>query len=108
MNVTWGGGSERGNFFSWDLQLKGTATYNVTGVVATVSGVLTNPLPGALVMLTGHGAVAQATTGADGKFVFTNLTENDFSLLLSKPGFADSRLDFELFSVSKDVWARSC
>jgi len=103
LSVTWGGGSGRGNFFGWDLQLKGTATYNVTGAVATVTAGVTNLLPGALVMLTGHGAVAQATTGADGRFVFTNLTANDFSLLLSKPGFAPVQQDFDLFAASKDL-----
>ena len=103
LNVTWGGESERGNFYGWDLRLQGTAAYNVTGVVATVTGSVTNPLPGALVMLTGHGAVAQFTTGADGKFSFTNLTENDFNLLLSKPGYASAQTDFELFASSKNL-----
>ena len=103
LSVTWGGGSERGNFYNWDLQLKGTATYNVTGVVATVSASVTNLLSGALVLLTGHGAVAQATTGADGRFIFTNLTENDFTLLLSKPGYAAAQTNVDLFAASKDL-----
>lgn len=103
LTVTWAGGSERGNFYGWDLQLKGTATYNVSGTVATLSGGVATSLSGVLVSLTGHGAVAQTTTGADGKFLFTNLTENDFTLMFSKPGYTEVRQDFDLFSASKDL-----
>ncbi len=100
ISVEWVGGSERGQFQAWSLRLQGTTTYDIEGTVVLPSGESASRVPGALVRLTGHGAVAERVTGADGRFAFTNLTENDYTVFVSKPGYAEVKTEVNLFTSS--------
>lgn len=100
--VRWASGSERGTFTGWDLQLQGTAAFTITGAVQD-GRARRIPLGDALVLLAGNGKVAQRVTGPDGLFRFDGLTENDFSLFISKPGYAPFRRDVDLFTKGLDL-----
>jgi len=103
LTVLWGGGSERGNFTGWDLRLSGIATYEVTGTVRTVSGDVPNSLAAVPVLLTGNGEVVLTNTTSEGRFTFKERTENDYTIIISVPGFEERRVDFDLFSTSRDL-----
>ncbi len=100
--VRWASGSERGTFTGWDLQLQGTAAFGITGRVVDAAAPGT-ALAETLVVLSGNGKVAQRVTGPDGLFRFDGLTENDFTVFFSRPGFAPVRRDVDLFTRGVDL-----
>lgn len=95
--VRWASGSERGTFTGWDLQIQGTAAFGITGRIVDAAAPGT-PLANAVVVLSGNGKVAQRVTGPDGLFRFDGLTENDFTVFISRPGYAAVRRDIDLFT----------
>lgn len=105
LTVSWAGGSERGNLQAWSLRLQGTPVYEIRAVAAVTGPGSPLPLAGAEVRLTGHGAEARQTTATNGSFTFTNLTENDYVLFVSKPGYAELRTNIYLFTANVDLGA---
>lgn len=100
--IEWDGESgERGTLASWGLNIEGVSTHQATGRI--VSG--GNPLTGATIRLEG-GVTTQTFTsssvaGQEGTFTIPNLTENDYTLFISKPGYATTT--FTYFVSENDV-----
>lgn len=85
--IEWDGASgERGSLASWGLNLEGVSTHQATGRIVA-AGV---PLPGATLRLEG-GVTTQTFTSSSsgqlGSFTIPDLTENDYTLTISKPGY---------------------
>jgi subtilisin-like proprotein convertase family protein len=89
---------ERGTLNSWGLKIEGLSTRSVRGkIVANGTGAA---IAGAAVRL--DGALLPATDVTDeagaglikGSFAFTGLTENDYTLFISKPGYASKSYTF--------------
>jgi subtilisin-like proprotein convertase family protein len=96
--VRWTPNGERGYFQGWQLNVQGLAVYEATGAVAT--GTTNSPVfvDGARVTLTGNNFVDQRFTATNGAFTFTNLTENDFTLTVSKVGYQDAQTGFSVIA----------
>lgn len=100
VRVTWSPTGERGHFNSWGLNIQGLATYAVTGKIAGDLGFGNVPLSGAHVVLTGSNLIEQADTDANGQFTISNLTENNYTLAISRPGFETRLISFFLNNAS--------
>lgn len=96
VRVAWSATGERGYFNSWGLNILGLATYSVTGKVAGNLGAGNVPLAGAHVVLTGSNLIEQTDTDANGQFTIPNLTENNYTLSISRPGFETRLISFFL------------
>lgn len=96
VRVAWSATGERGYFNSWGLNIQGLATYSVTGKVAGNLGAGNVPLAGAHVVLTGSNLIEQADTDSSGQFTIPNLTENNYTLSISRPGFETRLISFFL------------
>lgn len=102
LRITWDRATtpERGFFYDWSLNLEGLATYVVTGRVVGPDGL---GLPGAQLILSGSNLIAQATAAsglptvpATGTFSFSDLTENNYALNVSLPGYVTATRSFLL------------
>ncbi|MCB1088709.1 MAG: proprotein convertase P-domain-containing protein, partial [Verrucomicrobiae bacterium] len=82
--------TERGTWNSWGLNIEGVSTHAVTGtVVAQGGGALSN------VKLRLEGSVSPRDVDSpDGSFSIDGLTENDYTLFISKPGFEAKAVTF--------------
>ncbi|MFZ4596401.1 MAG: carboxypeptidase regulatory-like domain-containing protein, partial [Verrucomicrobiaceae bacterium] len=98
VRVAWTPTGERGYFTTWGLNIQGLATYSVTGKVVgeldSSPGV--DALSGAHVVLTGSNIIEQTDTNASGQFTIPNLTENNYTLSISRPGFETRLISFFL------------
>ncbi len=94
--VRWSPNGERGYFQGWQLNVQGLAVYQATGKIVT--GSTNNTVAGARVTLTGNNFVDQRFTPTNGVFTFTNLTENDFTLTVSKVGYQDAQANFSIIA----------
>lgn len=84
LEVEWDPSSgERGQLDSWGLEIEGLSTQSVSGRVVEMSA---EPIAGAGLRLDGFRTLT-GVSAADGSFVFEGLTENDYTLTISKPGF---------------------
>jgi len=95
LQVEWDGSTgERGTLASWGLNLEGSSTHGASGRI--VSGGL--PVPGAVIRLEGGVASQTFASGSDpgeeGTFEIPDLTENDYTLYISKPGYETTALTF--------------
>lgn len=91
--VDWNGSSERGQFNGWELNLLGLATYSAAGrIVATNLA----PMSGATLTLAGGNIIYQAVTPTNGSFTFPRLTENAYTLNISKPGYRERSVFFRI------------
>lgn len=89
LRVTWLPTGERGYFTSWGLNIQGLATYSISGkIVGDTNGDTTNEiLPGTRLVISGSNLLREANTDANGLFTIPNLTENNYTLSISRPGF---------------------
>jgi subtilisin-like proprotein convertase family protein len=100
--IEWDGESgERGTLASWGLNIEGVATHQATGRIVSAG----TPLTGATIRLEG-GVTTQTFTSSSvagqlGTFTIPNLTENDYTLFISKPGYATTT--FTYFVSETDV-----
>ena len=84
---------ERGFFNGWELRLEGLAFFSVAGSVVTTNG---QPVPGASVLLSGSNILPRSDTATSGAFTFTDLTENDYYLSISKLGYYSTNRAFSI------------
>jgi subtilisin-like proprotein convertase family protein len=91
LEIEWDGSTgERGTLASWGLNIEGIATHQATGrIVASATG-----LPGASIRLEGGVTTQTFTSNATGDFTIPDLTENDYTLYISKPGYATTTYTF--------------
>ena len=94
--VDWNGSTERGQFNGWELNLLGLATYSATGTLKSTNGVVTNLVAGATLTLSGGNIIFQTVTPASGVFNFPSLTENGYTLGITKLGYQDASLFFRI------------
>lgn len=94
--VDWNGSSERGQFNGWELNLLGLATYSATGTLVSTNGGVADPVAGATLTLAGGNIIFQAVTLQNGEFSFPSLTENLYTLNLSKLGYQDASVFFRI------------
>jgi subtilisin-like proprotein convertase family protein len=85
---------ERGTLGGWGLNIEGNSTHSATGRIVA-SGV---PVTGATIRLEG-GVTTQTFTsgsaaGEEGTFTISDLTENDYTLYISKPGYETTSFTF--------------
>jgi subtilisin-like proprotein convertase family protein len=100
VRVAWTSTGERGYFNSWGLNIQGLATYSLTGKVFGDLGVGNVALNGAHLVLTGSNLIEQTDTDASGQFTIPNLTENNYTLAISRPGFETRLISFFLNNAS--------
>ncbi|MBN8460689.1 MAG: carboxypeptidase regulatory-like domain-containing protein [Verrucomicrobia bacterium] len=98
IRVAWSSTAERGYFNSWGINIQGLATFAVAGkIVGDTNGDSTNePLAGAQLVLSGSNVIQQLQTEADGTFTIPGLTENTYTLSISRAGFEDRLISFFL------------
>jgi len=93
LEIEWDPSSgERGTLISWGLKIEGLSTRSVSGKVVadgTASGIA-----GAAVQLEGALLPQTAITDEAGNFSFNELTENDYTLFISKPGYVSKNFTF--------------
>ena len=83
LEVEWDSSTgERGQLDSWGLEIEGLSTQSASGRVVDEGGV---PIAGAGLRLSGFRTLT-GVSSADGTFGFDGLTENDYTLTISKPG----------------------
>jgi subtilisin-like proprotein convertase family protein len=93
LEVEWDPSSgERGTLTSWGLQIEGISTRSVTGRIVANG----TPIAGAAVRLDGALLPVTTVTDASGNFTFTGLTENDYTLFISRPGYVSKNYTFFL------------
>lgn len=102
LRVAWVSTGERGNFNSWGLDIQGLATYGIRGRIVGDLGAGNVPLSGAHLVLSGSNLIEQATASGSGDFSFENLTENNYTLTISRPGFETRLVSF--FLNDKDLY----
>ena len=96
--VTWVGSPEKGYFNGWELNLLGLEFFTATGRIVSTNGGTTNNIAGATVLLSGSNLLPQSDTTTNGTFAFDSLTENNYSLNISKPGYYDHNRYFRITS----------
>ena len=96
LRVSWSATGERGYLNSWTLNLQGLASYQARGVIAGDLGSGIAPLADAHIVLTGNNIPQEFTTDETGSFTFTDLTENHYTLSISRPGFATVTKSFAI------------
>lgn len=96
--VRWTPNGERGYFQGWQLNVQGLAAYEATGKVVTGTTNVPVSVDGARVTLTGNNFVDQRFSNTNGAFTFTGLTENDFTLTVSKVGYQDAQAGFSIIA----------
>ena len=84
---------DKATFHSWSLSLGGVATYSVSGTLVDENQ---KPVSGATVTLTGNNEIEGRTTDSEGHFTFDGLTEDDYAIFSSRPGYDGSRVTFEI------------
>lgn len=96
LRVEWDPTGERGYFNGWGLNIEGLATYSVSGTVVGDPSGGTNhgPVSGAQLVLAGAAVPVQTLTGTNGAFSIPSLTEDYYSLSISKPGFQPRNVSF--------------
>lgn len=82
---------ERGRYLSWYLNLGGVATYKVEGTLVDEDG---KPIAGASVSLSGSNEIGSYVTDENGNYTLTGLTENDYSIFVSIPGYQSTTVGF--------------
>lgn len=80
---------ERGTLRRWGLQIEGVSRHSVTGRVESDGRLLT----GVSLRLQG-GISGRQFESADGTFTFENLSENDYTIFASAPGFENASVTF--------------
>lgn len=103
LRLSWSSNGERGYFNGWNLSVLGLEVYSVQGQVVT--GISTNlqPVLGSHVTLAGNGKPEQRLLTNDNHFVFSDLTENGFTLTVSAPGFQELSQRFSLINDNVDL-----
>ena len=96
LHVEWLSTSLRGTFTNWSLNVQGLATYSVAAKVKGDLGSGNQPLAGVHAILSGSNVLQQADTDATGQFTFPGLTENQYTVTLTKPGFTSRSIAFYL------------
>lgn len=96
LHVEWVPTSLRGTFASWSLNVQGLATYSTFGKAVSNPGTGNQPLAGVHAILTGSNVLQQTDTDASGQFTFTGLTENSYTVTLTKPGYVSRAITFYL------------
>jgi subtilisin-like proprotein convertase family protein len=94
--VDWNGSSERGQFNGWDLNLLGLATYTASGTMVSTNTGSIVPAAGATLTLVGGNIIYQMVTPPDGSFSFPSLTENAYTLGVSKLGYQEGSKFFRI------------
>ncbi len=99
LEVEWDPSSgERGTLTSWGLQIEGLSTRTVSGRIVDGASAA---IAGASVRLDGALLPLTTVTDASGDFTFSGLTENDYTLFISKPGYVSK--NYTLFVSESDV-----
>lgn len=101
--VNWNGSSERGLFNGWELNLQGLATYSASGAIVSTNTGSVVPAAGATLTLVGGNIIFQAVTPANGTFTFPSLTENAYTLGISKLGYQDASTFFRITRASTNL-----
>jgi hypothetical protein len=90
----------RSQFFGWQMNLQGMATYTASGVVVDEQG---RPLGGVMLSLGGGNILRGAVTDADGRFSFPSLTENLYYLTVSTLGRQTTNCNFAITTKNVDL-----
>jgi len=75
------------------LNLDGLAYYSASGSVVDNN---TNAISGATLALSGSNILPQSNTATNGTFIFGSLTENEYTLTVSKLGYASATVTFNI------------
>ncbi len=95
LQIDWDGSTgERGTLQSWGLNIEGASTHQATGRIVKAGAMPVEVISGASIRLEGGVTTQSFTTAADGTFTIPSLTENDYTLYLSKPGYATTTYTF--------------
>lgn len=102
LQIEWDGSTgERGVLDSWGLDIEGDATNTATGRLVRGTGDEETPIhtpietiAGATIRREGGVTTATFTSGPDGTFTIPDLTENDYTLFISKPGYETASVTF--------------
>ena len=101
--LNWNGSSERGQFNGWELNLQGLATYAASGTIVSTNTGSTLPAAGATLTLVGGNIIFQTVTPANGTFTFPSLTENAYTLGISKLGYQNTSTFFRITRASTNL-----
>lgn len=93
LQIEWDTG-ERGTLQSWGLNIEGASTRQATGRLVKAGSAPVQVIPGASIRLEGGVTTQSFTSAADGTFTIPSLTENDYTLYISKPGYATTTVTF--------------
>lgn len=87
--------AERGTLAAWSIDIKGTTSHNLTGVIYAKDD-NTALIENAFVTLTGTNIVQNIRTATDGAFDLLQLNENRYKLSIWSPSHQTTTLEFVL------------
>jgi len=102
LRVDWNSTAERGYLNSWSLNLQGLATYSASGRVVGDFGAGPENLENVQLVLSGSNEIRETVTASDGTFSIDGLTEDNYTLSLSRPGFETKNYSF--FVTNSDLY----
>jgi subtilisin-like proprotein convertase family protein len=102
LQIDWDGTTgERGTLAGWGLNIEGASTHHATGRIVRGTGNAqapifqpVQPIPSATLRLEGGVTAQSIPVAADGTFTIPALTENDYTLFISKPGYKATTFTF--------------
>lgn len=102
LQIDWDGATgERGTLTSWGLDIEGAATHQAAGRIVKAGGAPVEVIPGATIRLEGGVTTQTFTSATNGTFTIPSLSENDYTLYITKPGYQTTAYTF--FVSEKDV-----
>ncbi|MFZ4764094.1 MAG: carboxypeptidase regulatory-like domain-containing protein [Roseimicrobium sp.] len=95
LQLDWDGSTgERGTLAGWGLNIEATSTHEATGRIVKAGVMPVEVIPGASIRLEGGVTTQTFTAAPDGTFTIPDLTENDYTLYISKPGYQTTTYTF--------------
>jgi subtilisin-like proprotein convertase family protein len=102
LQIDWDGSTgERGTLAGWGLNIEATSTHEATGRIVRGTGnpqapiyQPIEPISNAILRLEGGVTTQTFTAAPDGTFTIPDLTENDYTLYISKPGYQTTTYTF--------------
>ncbi len=95
LQIDWDGSTgERGTLAGWGLNIEATSTHEATGRIVKAGVIPVEVIPSAAIRLEGGVTTQTFTAAPDGTFTIPDLTENDYTLYISKPGYQTTTYTF--------------